>query len=42
VADAGGRVAGSRVAWSSRWEESLHDELLRWILAAIGIDGRSR
>jgi glycosyltransferase involved in cell wall biosynthesis len=42
VADAGRRVAGSRVAWSSRWEESLHDELLRWILAAIGIDGRPR
>jgi glycosyltransferase involved in cell wall biosynthesis len=42
VADVGRRLAGSRVGWSSRWEESLNDELLRWILAAIEIDGRPR
>jgi glycosyltransferase involved in cell wall biosynthesis len=42
VTDLGRRLRGSKVSWSSRWDESLHDELLDWIVAALGIDRGSR
>jgi len=40
--DVAQRVRGSQVNWSSRWEKSLHDELLDRIVGAIGIGSRLR